>query len=321
MRLRSRSAHGLLLAFFSLSSLIANGQEQKVHLAGLEVHLWPPSGHSRKSPVVIYSHGYLGKGDSSRSLLQALARAGYWVIAPDHQDRPSYTPTGQPIRFSTPNLWTPTTGLYRKDELCRLIAALPGAHLPHLDLQRIALVGHSLGGYSALCLAGARPNWALGGHNLKAVLALSPYLRPLLSQRRLAGVSIPVMIESGSLDVSARPYVRNPGGAYDQLSSPKLYVEISGARHDSWTNQDHDRARHALINRYAVAFLDHYLKGKPPDPILAHPAPGVTELRTFTSLHFNGAVHPKSTEWIDLSCSEPDAGDAAPPVPCAHAPA
>ena len=47
-------------------------------------------------------------------------------------------------------------------------------------------------------------------------------------------------------------------GAYDRSSSPKYYVEFSGAGHFAWT--DLNPKFQALIVRYSVAFFDAYLR-------------------------------------------------------------
>jgi len=64
--------------------------------------------------------------------------------------------------------------------------------------------------------------------------------------------------------MSVPPYVRRSGGAYDLTAAPKYYIEFSGAGHFAWTNLN--KSYQSIINDYAVAFFDRYLKGTP-DPL------------------------------------------------------
>ena len=117
----------------------------------------------------------------------------------------------------------------------------------------------SLGGYTALGLAGAWAKWK--DARVKAVLALSPYCTPFINQHTLSGITVPVMYQGGTRDFDITPYVKKLGGAFDQTPAPKFYVELDGAGHFAWT--DLRAAYHATIDAYSVAFFDAYLKGKP----------------------------------------------------------
>jgi predicted dienelactone hydrolase len=56
--------------------------------------LWKPAGPQPASgyPVVLFSHGYTGCNTLSTFLMQALAGAGYLVLAPNHKDAVCGTP-------------------------------------------------------------------------------------------------------------------------------------------------------------------------------------------------------------------------------------
>jgi len=144
----------------------------------------------------------------------------------------------------------------------------------------VALVGHSLGGYTVLGLAGAWPSWRLPG--VKAVLALSPYAQPFIAHQDLSGLAAPVMYQGGTLDFGESPPLRRNEGAYDLSSAPKYYVEFERATHFAWT--DLGRAAHEAIVAYAVAFLDHYVKEAPAAPLLTRAAPDVSRLRYVSEL-------------------------------------
>ena len=148
-----------------------------------------------------------------------------------------------------------------------------------IDPNRIGVAGHSLGGYTALGLAGGWPSWK--DRRIKAVLALSPYCTPYVSKGDLAHLRVPVMYQGGTRDLGISPTVRRHDGAYDRTSAPKYYVEFDGAGHFAWTNLQ--KEHHGLIDAYGVAFFDHYLKDQNgPDPLIrltGSPAPqGVSYL-------------------------------------------
>ena len=128
-----------------------------------------------------------------------------------------------------------------------------------IDSSRIGLAGHSLGGYTVLALAGAWPSWK--DRRVKAVLALSPYCAPFIKKGDLGHLDVPVMYQGGTLDVGITPFVRRPGGAYDLTSAPKYFLDLAGAGHFAWTNLN--KSYQSIIDDYAVAFFDRYLKGTP----------------------------------------------------------
>ena len=169
--------------------------------------------------------------------------------------------------FRKENEWSETTYRDRARDIEAVLDALPAttelAKIP-MDLKRIGIAGHSLGGYTALGLAGAWPAWK--DPRIKAVLALSPYCSPFIVKGDLRHLNVPVMYQGGTRDRGITPTVRRPGGAYDLSSAPKYFVEFDGAGHLAWTNLGHEYR--ALIVRYSVAFFERYLKdATDPDPL------------------------------------------------------
>jgi predicted dienelactone hydrolase len=266
----------------------SKGPEQAVEIAGLHVTVWSvDDGNQVKKPVIIFSHGLHGCSTQSRFLMRAFARAGYLVFAPNHADascngdtasqtEPTAWPLGQPER------WTTASYRDRADDLRRLIAAIgeDPRFAARADVTRLGLVGHSLGGYSVLGLSGAWADWRLDG--VKAVLALSPYSKPFTEHHTLAGLTVPVMYQGGTKDSRITPALRNPDGAYEQSPEPKYYVEFIDAGHFAWT--DLNRAQHEAIVAYSLAFMDHYLRQEPAQPILTRPASQVASLRFASEL-------------------------------------
>jgi predicted dienelactone hydrolase len=117
-----------------------------------------------------------------------------------------------------------------------------------------------------LGLAGAWPSWK--DPRIKAVLALAPYCIPFFQTGNLGHLNVPVMYQGATGDVAVTPTVARPGGGYELTSAPKCFVEFAMAGHLAWTGAD--PLHHALMERYALAFFDRYLKGvTSPDPLAA----------------------------------------------------
>src|SRR5258708_2777765 len=58
---------------------------EAVQLGGRQVDIWRPSG-TYAAPIIVFSHGFGACGRQSIFLTQALAGAGYFVVAPQHAD-------------------------------------------------------------------------------------------------------------------------------------------------------------------------------------------------------------------------------------------
>jgi predicted dienelactone hydrolase len=265
--------------------------ERSVEIAGLQVTVWSAEAAvAGREPVLIFSHGFHGCSTHSRFLMRAFAAAGYLVFAPNHADSICKGGTAQPPQSSDPPLnrpdeWTDASHRDRADDIRRLVGAIgvDPRFAARVDLTRLGLVGHSLGGYAMLALGGACVGQRLDG--VQAVLALSPYLTPFIRRRTLSQLTVPVMYQGGTLDLGITPNVRKPDGAYEQSPPPKYYVEFERADHLAWT--DGNRWRRGAIVAYSLAFLDHYVKHETAGPVLTHPDAQVAILRFSSELGRN----------------------------------
>lgn len=256
---------------------------QRLQIEGLDVELWlPDPATSGPWPIIVFSHRYRGCNTQSSFLMQALAGHGYAVFAPNHLDSEcgnlqSWIPRSE-LPFTDPQTWTEASYADRARDIENLLNALqhsPRYRSPPFDWNHVGLIGHSLGGYTVLGLAGAWPH--LKDPRIKAVLALSPYAEPFATEHTLGGVDTPVMYQGGTRDSEITPALGGRHGAYRQTPSPKYLVIIDGAGHMAWVDS-RATAKHPLIVDYSLAFFDRYLKNKPFPQNLEEPAVGVADL-------------------------------------------
>ncbi len=228
-------------------------------------------------PLIVFSHGLGGCGTQSLFFTETLARQGYVVAAPDHADAvcrvdgssAPLTQGREPSVFD-PNAWTGATYADRKDDVELVIARMTaGAWAGISDPNRIGVVGHSLGGYTALGVAGGWSSWR--DDRIKAALLFSPYALPFSINKTLSGVQAPLMYQGADFDVGITPFLEGPTGAYHLSNAPKYFVKLRGGSHFEWTNLLCAgqktisnclvaKSNAQLINAYGIAFLDTYLK-------------------------------------------------------------
>jgi pimeloyl-ACP methyl ester carboxylesterase len=168
--------------------------------------------------------------------------------------------------FRRPEAWSDATYRDRRDDIVAVLDALrlDPAFEGKIDWSRLGLMGHSLGGYTVLGLAGAWPGWRIPG--VKAVVALSPYCAPLLAAGGgLGDVAVPVEYQGGTHDFGITPEVSRPGGCYDATPAPAEYVAFRRAGHLART--DRVATGHADMVFYARAFFDTWLRGRPAPPL------------------------------------------------------
>ncbi len=250
-----------------------------------------------RAPLVLFSHGWGGCARQSIFVTEELARHGYVVAAPDHADAVCSI-DGDELNvgklridrsFFDPASWNERSEIGRLHDLRAVIARVAAdAQLARIaDTTRMGAVGHSLGGYAVLGMAGAWPSWRTP--QVKAVLALSPYVLPFMAQGTLARLQVPVMYQGALLDLILTTSLEGPQGAYAVTAPPKFFVKLASGTHFEWTNLLCNgtpdvpaclkaQPNAALINRYAIAFLDRYLKGKASE-VLEAPGRGLAAYR------------------------------------------
>lgn len=137
-------------------------QAVTLHDDNLVFHGFPAIDDARAAsaslPLVILSHGSGGNRASLAWLAVDLARAGALVVAINHPGSTS----GDSAAATNIRAWNRPMDISRlldellnTDTLDRLFGNQEGNGM-HLDHSRMAIVGHSLGGYTSLALSGLR---------------------------------------------------------------------------------------------------------------------------------------------------------------------
>ena len=242
-------------------------------------------------PLLVFSHGYGGGGIGSVFFTESLAAKGWIVVAPDHHDRHSAVRirTGQKRRFDRLGLLRHAKEiasssprdrgkyLYRLNEMKLTLDRM----LNHpsfgklINRDRIAVGGHSFGGFTALGLCGTIKERY--DPRVKAVLLFSTGAGGyLFREAELAAVGIPSMLFMGEREKDqlrgSKMMSEIAVKIHRNLLPPKYFLEIKGASHFSFNNRfvDNRRARllsgteeqFEVIRRYSIAFLEKHVAGK-----------------------------------------------------------
>lgn len=200
----------------------------------------------RKLPVVAISHGLGGKKEHAAFLAERLAAAGYLVAAVDHLNDGVEIAPQRPVDVT---------------KLLDRLAERGGepAWLADLaDLDKVAVYGHSFGGYTALALAGAKvgpnPEWtalctaapATPGcpaptpeqmqpmsrrdPRVDAVVAATPGGYIQFGQAGTAAIETPIVLLAAGKDrLITTPQLVRP--LFDHARQPRWLFEIELANH------------------------------------------------------------------------------------------
>lgn len=260
-----------------------------------QVDFYWPKQATGALPVVVISHGLGSDRNTYRYLAQHLASYGWVVAVPDHpgSDRRFLDSllAGEASEVSEPQEFFDrpadvndvlallaregTAGLDNDKDPKRDDRHFEPVNRPEdrrfsLDLDHVAIIGQSFGGYTALALAGANLDFdhlrqsCSGDHQtfsnaslllqcralavaprngptlvsqrnpqIKAALAINPFTSGVFGDRGLASLAIPTAIVTGSDDPIA-PAVPEQIGPFARLDRPdKWLVLLAGGTHFS----------------------------------------------------------------------------------------
>jgi len=156
-------------------------------------HLWvPESGEGW--PLVAISHGGGGSHQLYSTVARHLAARGFLVVLPEH---PGNNRRDNRLQGTLQNL---------EDRPRHLVLAMDAARAdaelgPRVDAARAAVVGHSMGGYTALAVAGARAYSEQGelvevepDPRVRALVLLAPATAWFMAPEALRGLDLPILL-------------------------------------------------------------------------------------------------------------------------------
>ncbi|MBD5770870.1 alpha/beta hydrolase family protein [Marinomonas colpomeniae] len=212
-------------------------------------------------PLVMISHGYRGNWRNQNWLATKLAQQGYIVASIDHPGTSSFDHSS-----STASQWWE-----RPKDLSRLLDWLLNKSdlRPIIDATDITAIGHSLGGWTVMMLAGAEfnrdqlqqecliksnprvcglmPELGLGQHQegepeaslqngrIKRVVSLDLGLARSLSRESLKSLTTPTLILAAGVDIGDLPQADESGFLAEYIPAAKRqYIIYPDAAHFSF---------------------------------------------------------------------------------------
>jgi dienelactone hydrolase len=248
-------------------------------------------------PVVVFTHGYTGNFTDYTFLFEDLASRGYVVASVAHtfESTAVQFPDGRLVTSRmgshlAKNLQMdePSTTLavtvrlsdlrFVMNELHRLNGYVKSPFFGALDMSRVALAGHSLGGMTALLGVELEPRFR-AAVSLDGV-APSTWFGPTRK---------PVMLLLAGSDL----WNENNCHVWNQLRGPRFAVNLKESEHLTpsdaiWLTNGEIKTSGgmqktiAAVRNYVAAFLDFNLSARRESPLLSGPSPDYPEVEVTT---------------------------------------
>ncbi|ETI60733.1 alpha/beta hydrolase family protein [Marinomonas profundimaris] len=212
-------------------------------------------------PLVVLSHGYRGNWRNQNWLATRLAEQGYIVASLDHPGTTSFDHSAQ----AAAQWWK------RAGDVSRLLDWLLNESylLPNIDAHNITAIGHSLGGWTVMLLAGAQfdrdqlkqecslkasprvcglmpelgldntqigePKGSLKDERIRRVVSLDLGLARSLSRQSLQVLSTPTLILAAGVDIGDLPQAEESGFLAQYIpKNHRQYIVYPDAAHFSF---------------------------------------------------------------------------------------
>lgn len=226
---------------------------------------WSTQASSAK-PLIVFSHGLGSVRTDMRYLAQHLASHGYVVAALEHPGS-NEAHVKQALQLKAP-LLEGQEFLNRPKDISFILDRLetlnqaPGFLQGKLAPERVMVIGYSLGGTTALSIAGAqmqlaqlkqrcpgdvlafslgenaqcfakslpKDRYQLRDPRVKGAIAFSPVTSLLFGETGMSQVAVPTLITAASADKTA-PALTEQIVSFDKIPSPKWLVGVVGATH------------------------------------------------------------------------------------------
>ena len=226
-------------------------------------------------PLIVFAHGSGGLGTRYDVLLRTWAAAGHVVAAPAFPIAREDAGAGAgDWQQDLPKL--PGDMTFVIDQILRLNAddgsPLQGA----VDPNRIGVAGHSMGGMTALAVAG---NTCCHDARIKAAVILAGRETPFGSGQFWSRIKTPLLLVHGDADYSV--LYGDGRKAFANAPPPRFLLTIVNGDHGTPFTGDRENPQASLVTDVTLDFLDHYLRSVPEglDHLQARAAaPGIAKL-------------------------------------------
>jgi predicted dienelactone hydrolase len=250
----------------------------------IPVRVYLPSTRNA-APVVVFSHGLGGARSGSEFLGEHWAARGYLCVFLQHpgsddsvwrDKRPLERMSAMKRAASLENFLLRVDDVSAAlDQLQALNSAPAGALSGRLDMERIAMSGHSFGAVTTEAVSGQ--SFTCCGQKftdarIKAAIVMSPSTPTGgWAEQAFALVTIPWMLMTGTKDLAPIGHadMKSRLGVYPALvKGPKYEVVLDNAEHSAFTDrrlpgdrEPRNPNHHRVILALSTAFLDAYLRG------------------------------------------------------------
>ncbi|MEO8034569.1 MAG: hypothetical protein ABI837_09050 [Acidobacteriota bacterium] len=220
-------------------------------------------------PVIIFTHGLGNSRFGYEYLGRFWASHGYVSVHPQH---PNLALVGRGWIYRYFAGWDHRYWKLIPADISFVIDELTGGEglAPQvrgsLDLDRLAVAGHSLGAYAAFAVAGLQQRDGGTLRDPRIVAAIPMSMSENFATSAYDAVAIPVLNLTGTCDSDL--FYGNPASSrrvpFESTTRDDQYlVTLTGATHSIFSDDEtpENRAAHDVIRASTLAFLDAYVRG------------------------------------------------------------
>jgi predicted dienelactone hydrolase len=241
------------------------------------VRIYYPRDAAQPAPVVVFSHGTGGSRDGYAYLGNFWASHGYVCVHPQHagSDAKAFIGKVSLLEAMKKAIADPRNAIERPRDISFVLDQMTMLNMDDatfkgkLNLDAVGLAGHSFGAHTTLVTAGqAMARLKLADKRIKAIIPMSASAPMADPARAYAGVKVPMLLMSGTLDDSPLGETRAKDRRipFDQVSGvDKYFINFEGGDHMIFSGRlKGDRKQDAefqrAIKQSTLAFWDKYLK-------------------------------------------------------------
>jgi predicted dienelactone hydrolase len=259
-------------------SEVRRGDENRSFPVDVYLPVLPPDAPVSNAPLIVISHGLGSDRSTYAYLAQQFASYGFAVAVPEHpgssaqQIQSLISGSSSQVTAPTEFVDRPLDIRYLLDQLTTLSQTDP-RFMGRINFNQVGVIGQSLGGYTALALAGGEINQeqlaqdcrnddtlnlslllqcralelsekpSFRDDRIKAIVAINPIGSSLFGKTDLSKIQIPVLIISSTADTVA-PSLLEQILPYTWLQTPNKYLMLlDGGTHFSTIDAPDEASR------------------------------------------------------------------------------